>query len=82
MAIRRAEYDYLLPTAAGEQLLLAPGCCHRWQAQHGTPLPAAARQRRRHRAARCWQLVCIEISSGRARRMPANSAIYLPAVVA
>jgi acyl-CoA thioester hydrolase len=55
MAIRRGEYDYLLPTFAGEALML------------GTRLVAgdgATVLRGR------WDLVCIELSSGRPRRMP------------
>lgn len=79
MAIRRGEYDHLLPTLLGDELLLGT-----WL------LPGDARMRMERRfqllrprdgatvlRAR-WELVCIEISSGRARRMPVEfTAAYL-----
>lgn len=84
MAIRRSEYDYLLPTAAGEQLLLGTWLVatdgklnmeRRFQLLRASDGATVLRGR--------WQLVCIEISSGRARRMPAEFCdVYLPAVVA
>ena len=84
MAIHRGEYDYLLPTAEGEALRL------------GTWLLAGdgrLRMERRFQLIRVrdgatvlrarWQLVCIEIASGQARRMPpAFLAAYGPAAIA
>lgn len=80
MAIRRGEYDHLLPTTLGDELLL------------GTWLLAG---NARLQMARCfqlirprdgatvlrgrWTLVCIEVSTGRPRRMPPEFlAAYLP----
>lgn len=84
MAIRRSEYDYLLPTAAGEALLLGT-----WLVATDGKLNMERRfQLLRAGDGACvlrgrWELVCIEISSGRARRMPpAFCDVYLPAVVA
>ncbi|WP_373991381.1 acyl-CoA thioesterase [Duganella sp. BuS-21] len=84
MAIRRAEYDYLLPTSAGEQLVLGTWLYatdgklnmeRRFQLLRASDGATVLRGR--------WELVCIDISSGRARRMPAEfCAAYLPAVVA
>jgi acyl-CoA thioester hydrolase len=84
MAIRRAEYDYILPTAAGDALLLATWLCasdgklameRRFQLVRESDGATVLRGR--------WDLICIEISSGRARRMPAAFCdAYLPAVVA
>jgi acyl-CoA thioester hydrolase len=84
MAIRRSEYDYLLPTAAGEALVLGTWLYstdgklnmeRRFQLLRASDGATVLRGR--------WQLVCIEISSGRARRMPAEFCDgYLPAVVA
>ncbi|MEO8102175.1 MAG: thioesterase family protein [Betaproteobacteria bacterium] len=71
MAIRRAEYDYLLPTQPGDQLTLGtwlfPGdgkltLERRFQLIRDRDLTTVLRGR--------WQLICIELSSGRARRMP------------
>jgi acyl-CoA thioester hydrolase len=73
MAIRRGTYDYLLPTFLGEQLTLAT-----WLAGGADKLTMERRFQlirdsdqatvlRGH-----WDLVCIEMSSGRARRMPAE----------
>jgi acyl-CoA thioester hydrolase len=84
MAIRRAEYDYILPTAAGEALLLGTWLYstdgklnmeRRFQLLRASDGATVLRGR--------WQLVCIEISSGRARRMPQEFCDgYLLAVVA
>ncbi|MBV8468457.1 MAG: acyl-CoA thioesterase [Burkholderiaceae bacterium] len=73
MAIQRGEYDYLAPTLLGEQLLLGT-----WLQSGDGKLrmercfqfirPADGQTVMRAR----WQLVCIEISSGRAKRMPAE----------
>ena len=71
MAIRRGEYDYLLPTAAGEALTLGTWLVasdgrlameRRFQLLRNDDGAAILRGR--------WQLVCIEMSSGRPRRMP------------
>ncbi len=73
MAIRRGTYDYLLPTIEGEALTLATWLCG------GDGKLAMERHfqlvRTRDQATILrghWDLVCIEISSGRARRMPAE----------
>lgn len=82
MAIRRSEYDYLLPTFAGEALLI------------GTWLVASdgkTRMQRRFQVVRladgatvlrgCWDLVCIQLGTGRVSRMPEEfKSVYLPAV--
>lgn len=83
MAIRRGEYDYLLPTALGERLTLATWLTasdgkltmeRRFQLQRDSDGVTVLRGR--------WALVCIELSSGRARRMPAEfCAAYLAAMV-
>lgn len=71
MAIRRGEYDYLLPTAAGEALTLGTWLVasdgrlameRRFQLLRNDDGATILRGR--------WQLVCIEMSSGRPRRMP------------
>lgn len=83
MAIRSASYDYLLPTSAGEALLLATWLC----ASDGKLTMERRFQLRRERDGATvlrgrWELVCIEISSGRARRMPEEfCSVYLPAMV-
>ena len=84
MAIRRADYDYLLPTVLGEQLTLAT-----WLSASDGKLT----MERRFQLIRArdqvtvlrghWDLVCIEVSSARVRRMPAEfCAVYLAALVA
>ncbi len=82
MAIRRGEYDYLLPSAQGEALTLATWLCasdgkltmeRRFQLVRDSDRATILRGR--------WDLVCIELSSGRARRMPPEFLdIYLPAM--
>jgi acyl-CoA thioester hydrolase len=71
MAIRRGEYDYLLPTFVGEQLTLATWLVggdgklvmeRRFQLVRQSDQATVLRGR--------WDLVCIEMSTGRARRMP------------
>jgi acyl-CoA thioester hydrolase len=71
MAIRRGEYDYLLPTFEGEALTLATWLFggdgklsmeRRFQLVRDSDAATVLRGR--------WDLVCIEMSSGRARRMP------------
>jgi acyl-CoA thioester hydrolase len=83
MAIRRGEYDYLLPTALNEQLSLATWIFaregkllmeRRFQLVRDSDQVTVLRGR--------WELVCIEISSGRPRRMPPEfCTIYLAAAV-
>lgn len=84
MAIRRSEYDYLLPTLLGEALTLAtwllPGdgrlvMERRFQLIRDSDGATVLRGR--------WELVCIAISSGQPRRMPAEFCqCYLPAASA
>lgn len=84
MAIRRGEYDYLLPTFEGDQLTLATWLVggdgklameRRFQLIRNHDHVTVLRGR--------WDLICIEMSSGRARRMPPEFlAAYLPQVVA
>jgi len=83
MAIRRGEYDYLLPTLLGEALTLATWLCatdgkltmeRRFQLVRDSDGATVLRGR--------WDLVCIEIGSGRARRMPPEFiAAYVAAIV-
>ncbi len=71
MAIRRGEYDYQLPSFLGEQLQLGT-----WLVNSDGKLS----MQRRFQLVResdgatlmrgVWDLVCIEISSGRPKRMP------------
>ncbi|MDF3809193.1 thioesterase family protein [Rhodopseudomonas sp. BAL398] len=84
MAIRRGEYDYLLPSVLGDELLLST-----WITRSDGRLIMERRFqmiRPRDRATVMrgrWELVCIEISSGKPRRLPpAFNDIYLPAMVA
>ena len=83
MAIRRAEYDYLLASSLGEALVLGTWLV----ASDGLMTMGRRFQLVRERDGATvlrgrWDLVCIEISSGRPRRMPpAFTAAYLPAVV-
>ena len=82
MAIRRAEYDYILPTQLGEALTLAT-----WLVATDGKLTMERRFQLVRDADQAvilrggWDLVCIEVSSGKARRMPAEFAPYLSAVV-
>ncbi len=80
MAIRRGEYDYLLPTQLGEALTLAT-----WLTASDGKLTMERRLQlvsdREQATILCgrWELVCIEIGSGRARRLPAEFCqVYLP----
>ena len=83
MAIRRGEYDYLLPTLLGEPLTLGTWVFagngkltmeRRFQLVRDRDHATVLRGR--------WDLVCIELSRGQARRMPPEfSQVYLPAVV-
>lgn len=82
MAIRRSEYDYLLATALGQALTLATWLVagdglltmeRRFQLVRDSDGATVLRAR--------WELVCIEISSGRPRRMPgAFVDAYVPAL--
>jgi len=82
MAIRRGEYDYLLPTQLNERLTLATWIFasdgklvmeRRFQLIRDADQATVMRGR--------WELICIELSSGRPRRMPAEFIeIYLPAI--
>ncbi len=83
MAIHRAEYDYLLPTQAGEPLTLAT-----WLVDSDGRVAMQRRfQLRRDADGACvmrgrWHLVCIELASGRPRRMPPEFCqAYLTAMV-
>ncbi len=73
MAIRRGEYAYILPTAVGERLTLAT-----WLVGGDGKVAMERRFQliRDHDGATVlrgrWDLVCIEMSSGRVRRMPAE----------
>ncbi len=83
MAIRRGEYDYLLPAVLGDDLLLSTWltasdgklCMTRnFQLVKATSGQTLMRGR--------WELVCIELTSGKARRMPAEFCkVYDAAVV-
>ena len=83
MAIRRGEYDYLLPTALGDELIIATWLLasdgkltmeRRFQLVRDRDQATILRGR--------WDLVCIELSTGRARRMPPRFCeVYLAAMV-
>lgn len=83
MAIRRGEYDYILPTFENEELLLATWLVggdgklsmeRRFQLVRAGDGATVLRGR--------WDLVCIEIGSGKPRRMPqAFLDTYMPAIV-
>ena len=83
MAIRRGEYDYLLPTVLNDELTLAT-----WLISSDGKLTMERRfqlVRNRDQATILrgrWELVCIEPSSARVRRMPPEfSRAYLAAMV-
>lgn len=71
MAIRRGEYDYLLPSLLGEQLLLGT-----WLTASDGKLTMERRFELKRAADGLtlmrgrWELICIEMSSGRPKRMP------------
>lgn len=83
MAIREGHYDYLLPSFEGETLVLGTWLTasdgkltmeRRFQLRRAIDGVTLVRGR--------WLLVCIEISSGRPRRMPAEFlAVYEAAMV-
>ena len=71
MAIRRGEYEYLLPSFLGEQLMLGTwlvGGDGRLTMQRRFQLIRKSDGMTLMRGV--WDLVCIEISSGKPRRMP------------
>lgn len=82
MAIKRGEYDYLAPSFLGDDLILGTWLCssdgkltleRRFQLMRTTDNATILRGR--------WDLVCIEMSSGRPRRMPPEFCqVYLTAV--
>jgi len=82
MAIRHAEFDYLLPSALGDQLILGTWIVasdgklnmeRRFQLIRETDQAIIMRG--------SWHLVCIEISTGKPKRMPPEFCnIYLPAI--
>lgn len=82
MAIRRSAYDYLLPTSLGQELVLATWLV----ASDGKLTMQRDFQLLRERDGVTvmrgrWELVCIELASGRPRRMPAAFAdAYLVAI--
>ena len=83
MAIRRGEYDYLLPTTMHEELTLAT-----WLTASDGKLTMERRFQLIRNADQLtvlrgrWDLVCIELSSGRARRMPPEFCqVYLAAMM-
>jgi acyl-CoA thioester hydrolase len=82
MAIRRGEYDYILPTVQDEALVLGT-----WLVAGDGKLAMERRfQLIRERDGATvlrgrWDLVCIELSSGRPRRMPQEFLdAYMPQV--
>jgi len=83
MAIRRGEYDYLLPTVLGERLTLATWLLAsdgKLTMERGFQLVRDRDQATILRGR--WNLVCIELGSGRVRRMPeAFRRAYLAAMV-
>lgn len=83
MAIRQAQYDYLLPTGAGEALTLATWLLHSDGKLTMRRAFQVVRDRDRATVLRGhWDLVCIELSSGRARRLPPEFVrVYLAALV-
>ncbi len=81
MAIRRSEFDYIFATDEGEALLLGT-----WLAAGDSPLSMQRhfqllRERDNTTVLRArWELVCIELSTGRPKRLPPEfSDIYIPA---
>jgi acyl-CoA thioester hydrolase len=72
MAIRRAHYDYLLPTLLGEGCLLATWLLAGDNALSMTRCFQLVRERDQTTVMRGrWELVCIALSTGQPRRMPA-----------
>lgn len=82
MAIRQGSYDYLLPSGLGEPLVLGT-----WLTGSDGKLAMQRRFQLRRLADGAtlmrgrWELVCIEISSGRPKRMPPEFLqSYLPVI--
>ncbi|MBS1170266.1 MAG: thioesterase superfamily [Burkholderiaceae bacterium] len=80
IAIRRGEYDYLHPAMLGDELILAT-----WITQSDGKLMLERRFQLVRKADGLtllrgrWDAVCIELSSGKPRRMPPEfSRIYQP----
>ena len=83
MAIRKAEYDYVLPSLQDEALTLGTWITasdgkltmeRRFQIVRNSDQATILRGR--------WDLVCIEVGSGKPRRLPPEFCqIYLPALV-
>lgn len=83
MAIRRGEYDYLLPSLLGEELLLGTWLTasdgklameRRFELKRASDSVTLMRGR--------WELICIEMRSGRPKRMPVEFVqVYDAAVV-
>ncbi|NVN88265.1 MAG: acyl-CoA thioesterase [Rhodopseudomonas sp.] len=84
LAIRRGEYDYLLPSVVGDDLLLGTwitGYDGRLILERRFQL-INVRQRSTVMRGR-WDVVSIEMSTGRPRRLaPEFAAAYLPVLVA
>lgn len=81
MAIRRSEFDYIFATDEGEALLLGT-----WLTAGDSPLSMQrhfqlVRERDSTTVLRArWELVCIELSTGRPKRLPPEfSDVYVPA---
>ena len=83
MAIRRGEYDHLLPTMLGDELLLGTWLLAGDAKLQMTRCFQLIRPRDGATVLRGrWTLVCIEVSTGRPRRMPPEFlAAYLPAAL-
>lgn len=83
MAIRHSEYDYILSAYEGQQLLIGTWLVAsdgRLSMKRNFQIVRASDGATVLRGA--WQLVCIEISSGRPRRMPKEFVeVYTPVVV-
>ena len=84
MVIRKAEYEYLLPSLLGQQLALGT-----WITASDGKLTMERRFQLIRVADRAvilrgrWELVCVELDSGRPRRLPeVFAAVYLPVLVA
>ena len=82
MAIRRGEYDYLLPSLLGDRMILGT-----WLTASDGKLTLERRFQLIRESDRAtilrgrWELVCIELSSGNARRMPSEfREVYLSAL--
>ena len=83
MAIRKAEYDYVLPSLQDEALTLGTWITasdgkltmeRRFQIVRNSDGATILRGR--------WDLVCIEVGSGKPRRLPPEFCqVYLPALV-